>query len=100
MTHPSEWPTLCDDYPIAFYLQHSEWTNNVYRPYFGDKCRIWPVGIDTNAWRPSASSRKSYDILIYDKILWRDRQVPHSPAPVKHPLPPHNFPFMTLPSRH
>ncbi|HWD58333.1 MAG TPA: hypothetical protein VG308_08655, partial [Stellaceae bacterium] len=47
MTHPSEWPTLCDDYPIAAYLQHSAWANEIYRPYFGDRCRVWPVGIDT-----------------------------------------------------
>src|SRR5437763_14877911 len=25
MTHPSEWPTLCEEYPVAGYLQHSEW---------------------------------------------------------------------------
>jgi len=96
MTHPSEWPTLCDDYPIAFYLQHSEWTNNVYRPYFGDKCRIWPVGIDTNAWRPSASGRKSYDVLIYDKILWWDRQVPQLPDAVRDRLAAQKLTFRYL----
>jgi glycosyltransferase involved in cell wall biosynthesis len=70
MTHPSEWPTLCDDYPVAFYLQHSEWANEVYRPYFKEKCRIWPVGIDTDTWRPSVDEAKRIDFLIYDKIHW------------------------------
>ena len=28
MTHPSEWSTLCEDYPVVKYLQHSEWANN------------------------------------------------------------------------
>lgn len=43
MNHPSEWPNFCDEYPIAAYLQHSAWATDVYRPYFGDRCRIWPV---------------------------------------------------------
>jgi len=74
MTHPSEWPSLCIEYPVVRYLQHSEWTNNVYRPYFGDRCRIWPVGIDTDAWA-AQDTRKEWDILIYDKIQWNRDQV-------------------------
>ena len=69
-THPSEWPTLCEDYPIAAYLQHSEWATDVYRPYYGDRCHIWPVGIDTDSWRPSQGVDKEFDFLIYDKIQW------------------------------
>ena len=69
MTHPSEWPSLCKEYPIAKYLQHSEWTTNIYRPYFGEKCATWPVGIDTEKWQP-ANTSKEFDFLIYDKVLW------------------------------
>jgi hypothetical protein len=77
MTHPCEWPTVCQDYPVALYLQHSPWANEVYKPYFGDRCRIWPVGIDTTAWRPRAVERKTVDFLIYDKIRWnRNELVP------------------------
>lgn len=70
MGHPSEWPTLCDEYPVVKYLQHSEWANNVYKPYFGDKCEIWPVGIDTESWRPMPEKPKSVDFIVYDKIMW------------------------------
>lgn len=71
MTHPSQWPTLFEDYPVACYLQHSEWTAAVYRRYFGDRCAIWPVGIDTQAWSPeAAASDKPIDFLLYDKIHW------------------------------
>lgn len=70
MTHPSEWPTLCEDYPIKRYLQHSAWANDVYRRYFGDRCGIWPVGIDTDAWAPSADDHKDIDLLVYDKVRW------------------------------
>lgn len=73
MTHPSEWPDLCEQYPVVKYLQHSEWANNVYKPYFGDRCQVWPVGINTRAWRP-AEVEKKYDVLIYNKIRWNTQQ--------------------------
>lgn len=73
MTHPSEWPTLCKDYPVARYLQHSAWCDAIYRPYFGERCAIWPVGIDTDRWSPTAFNTKTIDFLIYDKIHW-DRE--------------------------
>jgi glycosyltransferase involved in cell wall biosynthesis len=70
MTHPSEWPALCEQYPVVKYLQHSEWAVNVYKPYFGNEiCDIWPVGIDTEHWKPNATS-KNLDVLIYNKIRW------------------------------
>jgi hypothetical protein len=69
MTHPSEWPDLCDRYPIARYLQHSEWANDVYKPYFGDRCGIWPVGIDTRKWKP-LDGKKDIDFLLYNKVRW------------------------------
>lgn len=87
MTHPSEWPTLCDDYPIAADLQHSEWANEIYKPYFGERCRVWPVGIDTEAWRPSSEARKTTDCLIYDKIKWRrDVVIPQLLDPIRQEL--------------
>ena len=70
MTHPSEWPTLCEDYPVVKYLQHSEWANNIYKPYFGDRCDIWAVGIDTEAWQENSQVSKTTDFLIYNKIMW------------------------------
>ncbi len=70
MTHPSEWPTLCEDYPVVRYLQHSEWANNVYIPYFKDRCAIWPVGIDTGKWKPQESESKVVDFLLYNKVRW------------------------------
>jgi hypothetical protein len=69
MTHPGEWPTLCDDYPVVRYLQHSAWTSAIYKPYFGSRCAIWPVGIDTEAWKPERAVR-NIDVLLYDKLLW------------------------------
>jgi len=87
MTHPSEWPDLCETYPVALYLQHSDWANAIYRPYFGARCRVWPVGIDTESWRPAPADRKQTDFLIYDKIMWRrDARVPELLEPVRRAL--------------
>lgn len=71
MTHPSEWPTLFDDYPVACYLQHSAWAAEPYRRSFGERCPTWPVGIDTRHWAPRAETRdKPVDFLIYEKLRW------------------------------
>ncbi len=70
MTHPSEWPSLCQDYPVVKYLQHSKWANDVYIPYYRERCGIWPVGIDTEVWKPQTTYQKTIDFLIYNKVLW------------------------------
>jgi hypothetical protein len=84
MTHPSEWPDLCERYPVVRYLQHSDWASAVYRPYYGDRCAIWPVGIDTQSWAPGDAGEKQFDFLIYDKIRWqRDQLVPNLLEPIR-----------------
>ncbi|RZA00803.1 MAG: glycosyltransferase family 1 protein [Sphingobacteriaceae bacterium] len=71
MTHPAQWPNFFKEYPVAKYLQHSQWTNNIYRPYFGDdNCEVWPAGIDTDHWAPNTNIKKEYDFLVYDKVMW------------------------------
>jgi hypothetical protein len=71
MTHPSEWPELFTEYPVAKYLQHSNWAMNIYIPYYGkDSCELWPAGIDTGKWRPGGQSNKKFDVLVYNKIRW------------------------------
>lgn len=71
MTHPADWPDLCTDYPVVKYLQHSEWTNNIYKRFYGSQvCTTWPAGIETEKWKPVTGHPKKFDILIYSKILW------------------------------
>lgn len=96
MTHPSEWPTLCEDYPVVRYLQHSEWTNAIYQRYYGERCAIWPVGIDTQAWVPAASG-KDLDVLLYDKVQWnRPAAVPALLQPVRAGLERRGLKFAEL----
>lgn len=84
MTHPSEWPDLCEHYPVVRHLQHSPWANDVYKPYYGSRCAIWAVGIDTQSWRPDDPRAKQFDFLVYDKIRWhRDELVPNFLEPIR-----------------
>ncbi len=70
MTHPSQWPDLCKEYPVEKYLQHCNWAANIYKPYFGEAvCDIWFAGIDTERWQPKPRLKKK-TILIYNKIRW------------------------------
>lgn len=74
---PDQWPTLFEDTRAAFHLQACEWAAAYYRPYFGERLRIWPVGIDTEACAPQPAVPKEFDLLVYDKIRW----------PAEHPEP-------------
>lgn len=75
MTHPSEWPTLCADFPVVKYLQHSDWATEVYKPYFGQAvCENWFAGIETDKWKPS-KTEKDIDVLIYYKIRWNQESL-------------------------
>jgi hypothetical protein len=97
MTHPSEWPTLCEEYPVVIYLQHCEWCKVCYEPYYGDRCRIWPVGIDTYCWAPGNLRNRKFDFLIYDKIRWRrETLVPGLLDAVKLELARRNLSFMEI----
>jgi glycosyltransferase involved in cell wall biosynthesis len=71
MTHPSEWPDLLQQYPVAKYLQHCSWANELFVPYFGkDVCEEWSAGVDTDKWVDNTKVKKQYDILLYNKIRW------------------------------
>jgi glycosyltransferase involved in cell wall biosynthesis len=97
ITHPSEWPDLCEQRPIARYLQHSAWSADIYRPYFKDRCVVWPVGIDTLAWRPAEGAATMIDFLIYDKIMWdRPAQVERLLVPIRHELAQRHLSFLEL----
>lgn len=97
MTHPSEWPDLCEQYPVVKYLQHSQWANEVYKPYFGDRCVIWPVGIDTLHWQPGSDQNKTTDFLIYNKIHWNhEHQERELLAPIRQALVERQLSFQEL----
>lgn len=69
MTHPNEWPTLFQDYPVKTYLQHSAWTTSIYNKWYGTGSTVqWQAGINSEYWKPINQPKKH--ILIYEKFLW------------------------------
>ena len=97
MTHPSEWPSLCDDYPVATYFHLSAWAAAMCEPYFGARCRVWATGIDTEAWCPAPDRPETSAALIYDKIRWdRDEWVPQLLEPVRRELARRGFEIAEL----
>lgn len=77
VTHPGRQPDLCERYPVARYLSHSRWVSDLMRPYYGDRCALWPCGIDTRRWVPPLRPKaKDAPLLVLEKFLWnpeRDR---------------------------
>ncbi|MBF0137272.1 MAG: hypothetical protein H7833_12975 [Magnetococcus sp. DMHC-1] len=98
MSHPSQWPTLCEDYPVVRYLQHSAWSNDMYKPYFGERCALWPAGVDTSYWQPTGSRvQKDCDFLLYNKIHWRiEEQNVELLDPIRRTLEKRGFRFMEI----
>jgi glycosyltransferase involved in cell wall biosynthesis len=98
-SHPLADPDLLKRLPIRKVLVPCEWMRVMCEPYWGDKVAAWPVGIDTERWKPiqNLESRKqkaemadtssglrppsprsgegnadgkTTDFLIYDKVMW------------------------------
>jgi len=69
-SHPIECPDLFKRYPnVRRLLVPGKWMQQMFVPYYGDKVKVWPVGIDTDYWQPFHGEKK-FDFLIYDKIRW------------------------------
>ena len=71
--YPAELPDLCEQYNIRKFLQHSDWVLDLVRSaniYPSEIFDLWPAGIDTDKWAPTADRRageSGTEILIYDK---------------------------------
>jgi glycosyltransferase involved in cell wall biosynthesis len=74
-SHPIECPDLFDRYPhVKRFLVPGEWMRQMCEPWYGGKVVAWPVGIDTDLWKPGGDV-KTIDFLIYDKIRWNKMQM-------------------------
>ncbi len=68
--HPAQAPRLMQDPRFRSYVVPCAWYGDVFASQYGDRCRIWFGGIDTDAWPDLSASPKDIDVLVYDKILW------------------------------
>lgn len=69
-SHPIDDPELLNRLPVKKILVPGPWMKEMCKPYWGEAVDAWPVGIDTDLWRPSSPAQKSVDILLYDKVRW------------------------------
>jgi hypothetical protein len=67
---PQQWPDMFKASKAICLVQACEWAADVFRPVYGDRVKVWPVGIDTDSLQPSASDTKRFDFLLYDKRRW------------------------------
>jgi hypothetical protein len=68
--HPGECPRLMEDPRYRKYIVRTDWTADLFRPYYGDAVFRWYAGIDPAEWPDTRSEPKTFDVLVYDKILW------------------------------
>jgi hypothetical protein len=68
-SHPVDDPNLLRRLPVELILVPGEWYRRMFEPYYGEKVKAWPVGIDTDKWTPK-QKEVSHDFLIYDKVRW------------------------------
>jgi glycosyltransferase involved in cell wall biosynthesis len=69
-SHPVDDPRLLERRRINKILVPGPWMEEMCRPDWGRVVTSWPVGIDTDLWRPSLRP-KTHDVLLYDKVRWR-----------------------------
>lgn len=69
-SHPIDAPSLLDRLPIRKILVPGPWMKVMCEPYWGKAVEAWPVGIDTELWRPAPRVTKKIDVLLYDKVRW------------------------------
>jgi len=69
-SHPIDHPHLFDRLPIKKILVPGRWMKEMWAPYWTDPIAVWPVGIDTDRWRPADPAAKPIDVLLYDKVRW------------------------------
>lgn len=68
----AEWPDLFSSSRAVYSIQNCEWAAAMYRPIYGDRVKIWSMGVDEERFAPRVSDQKRFDFLIYDKIRWPD----------------------------
>lgn len=69
-SHSSDDPKLLERLPVKKILVPGKWMMEMCEPDWGDKVKVWPVGIDTETWKTSPTQLKDIDIILYDKVRW------------------------------
>jgi hypothetical protein len=69
-SHPTVDPNLINEAPIRRVLVSCEWMKTMYDTIWPEISEVWASGIDTSRWKPVSDGKKTFDVLVYDKIRW------------------------------
>lgn len=67
--HPIDDERLPYRHAIRQILVPSPWVQKMFCQVWPGLVTVWPVGIDTERWKPATAAEKDIDVLIYDKIF-------------------------------
>ncbi len=96
-SHPLDDPQLLERLPVKKILVPGPWMKEMCEPYWRDTVEAWPVGIDTDVWRPSNAAQYPIDVLLYDKVRWEhDRHETILIAPIRAMLKVCGFSFQEM----
>ncbi|MEO8198255.1 MAG: glycosyltransferase family 1 protein [Thermoanaerobaculia bacterium] len=70
-SHPIDDPLLMTRLPVRMVLVPGPWMREMFRPAWGENVVAWPVGIDTDLWRPATKTPGAAEVLLYDKVRWK-----------------------------
>lgn len=96
-SHPFSDPDLLRRLPVRRILVPGEWMRQMWEPHYGNTVVAWPVGIDTESWKPDSETEKTFDFLLYDKVLWEHQNYEHTLLePIRHELHHRRFRYSEL----
>jgi glycosyltransferase involved in cell wall biosynthesis len=96
-SHPMDDPKLLERLPIKKILVPGEWMRKMCEPFWDDKVTAWPVGIDTERWKPGDTPKKKWDFLLYDKLRWEHESFENCLIqPIRNELKKRNLSFREI----
>ena len=96
-SHPVDDPDLLERLAVKKVLVPGPWVKAMCEPWWGGAIESWPVGIDTDLWRPAAPDAKRIDVLLYDKVRWdHDAFEASLLKPIRSILEKHGRSFMEI----
>jgi hypothetical protein len=69
-SHPIDDLNLFERLPVHKILVPGRWMKEMWQSHWDETVAAWPVGIDTERWRPLPAAQKPVDVLLYDKVRW------------------------------
>ena len=94
--NPYQNPDILQEFPIKKLIVPGKWLKQMFLPYGEENIAVWPVGIDTDTWKPAGHPKKK-DFLVYNKIRW-DKEIMDKTLvqPIRNALSAKNLSFTEL----